>query len=75
MIEYFDRIGVVLGSEARRAWYAVYAMGLLGNGERKSMEPIAARACPNREEVDAAHQRLQHFITGSNWSDAEVRKE
>lgn len=75
LIEYFDRIGVALGSDARRASYAVYALGLLGDGERKSMEPIAARACPDANEVSAAHQRLQHFITDSRWSDFDVRKE
>lgn len=72
---YLDRIGEVLGSDSRRASYAVYAMGLFGDGERKSMEPIAARACPDLEAVDAAHQRLQHFVTDSNWSDSGVRRE
>lgn len=72
---YFDRIGEVLGSDSRRGSYAVYAMGLFGDGERKSMEAISARACPDLEEVDAAHQRLQHFITDSNWSDVGVRRE
>ena len=75
LVHYFDRIGVALGSEARRASYALYAMGLLGDGERKSMEPIAARVCPDPEKVDATHQRIQHFITDSKWSDAEVRRE
>ena len=39
------------------------------------MEPIAARACPNPERVDAQHQRLQHFVSDSRWSDGAVRKE
>lgn len=72
---YFERIGAVLGSEERRASFAVYAMGLFGDGERKSMEPIAARACPDPELVDALHQRLQHFATDSPWSDHGVRRE
>lgn len=75
LIEYFDRIGAVLGSEERMASYALYAMGLLGDGDRKSMEPIAARACPYPGKVDAVHQRIQHFITDSNWSDEAVRGE
>lgn len=72
---YFERIGSVLGRKERKASYAVYAMGLLGDGNRKSMEPIAARACPDRDQVDAQHQRLQHFITDSTWNDCAVRKE
>jgi SRSO17 transposase len=39
--EYFERIGNVLGDDKRRASFATYAMGLLSDGERKSMAPIA----------------------------------
>jgi len=35
--EYFRRIGDVLGEESHRGSFAVYAMGLLGDGERKSI--------------------------------------
>lgn len=73
--QYFDRIGQVLGNKQRRASFATYAMGLLGDGERKSMEPIAARACANLEQMDAQHQRLGHFIRDATWSDRKVRLE
>ena len=73
--EYFERIGDVLGNEERRASFAVYCMGLFGDGDRKSMEPIAARACPEPSRVDAQHQRLQHFVTHSPWLDRDVRRE
>jgi SRSO17 transposase len=72
--DYFELIGEVLGGEERRASYAVYAMGLFGDGDRKSMEPIAARADPNTRRVNAQHQRIQHFITNAGWSDREVRR-
>ena len=71
---YFERIGDVLGEESRRGSFALYAMGLLGDGERKSVEPIAARACPDPKRVDAMHQRLLHFAVDSKWSDREVRR-
>ena len=74
LLEYFDAMGEVLGEPARKASYAVYAMGLFGDGDRKSMEPIAARADPNTLRVNAEHQRIQHFITNSDWSDREVRR-
>jgi SRSO17 transposase len=48
---------------------------VLGDGERKSVEPIAARACPDPSKVDAMHQRLLHFAVDSRWSDREVRRE
>ena len=73
--EYFRRIGDVLGEESRRGSFAIYAMGLLGDGERKSVEPIAARACPDPSRTDAMHQRLLHFAVDSRWSDREVRLE
>jgi SRSO17 transposase len=71
---YFDYIGEVLGNDERRASFAIYAMGILGEGERKSVEPIAARACPDPKRTDAAHQRLLHFLVDSPWSDRDIRR-
>src|SRR6516162_3927552 len=70
---YFDRIGDVLGYKKRRASFALYAFGLFGDAERKSIEPIAARACADPDKTDALHQRLLHFMVDSDWSDHEVR--
>lgn len=58
---YFARIGEVLGDERWRASFATYAMGLFGDGERKSVEPIAARACADPAEVERVHDRLLHL--------------
>jgi SRSO17 transposase len=72
--DYFATIGKVLRHAAQRASFAMYALGILGEGERKSVEPIAARACGERvDQVDATHQRLLHFIGPAKWSDREVR--
>jgi SRSO17 transposase len=65
----------VLGDDSRRASFATYAIGLLSDGERKSMEPIAARSCPDPTRIDAEHQRLAHFVSNSNWRDRNVRAE
>jgi SRSO17 transposase len=72
---YFDRIGDVLRTAPQRASFATYALGLMGDGERKSAEPMAARGCPDPELVDAAHQRLTYFTRGAEWSDRDVRRE
>src|SRR5436190_8447080 len=72
--DYFDEVGAVLGRKDRRESFAVYAMGVLGDGERKSIEPIASRACPDAKKADAAHQRLLHFGLDSPWSDRDVRR-
>lgn len=71
---FIDRIGVVLRNDKRRGSFATYAMGLLGDAERKSVEPIAARACPDPKRINAEHQRLLHFLVDSNWSDRDVRR-
>jgi SRSO17 transposase len=70
---YVDSIGQLLGRKARRESFAIYAMGLLGDGERKSIEPIAARACAEPAEVPAMEARLGHFLNDSPWSDERVR--
>ena len=60
----------MLGGLARadqRATGEVYLRGLMLDGKRKSMQPMAAR-------LDVDHQRLQQFVTSSTWDHVEVRK-
>jgi SRSO17 transposase len=71
---YFGRIGDVLGDEVRSAPFATYAMGILSDVERKSAEPIAARASPSTKGADAAPQRLLHFLGVSKWNDQATKK-
>jgi len=71
--DYLDSIGDVLGTPQRRAHFARYALGLVGEGGRKNMEVIAAQSCASVRHVDAAHQRMQDFITDSAWDDHAVR--
>jgi len=73
--DYFDRIGALLGRKGRRESFAIYAEGVFGDGERKSIEPIAARACADPARADAEHQRLLHFALDAPWSDDAVRRE
>jgi SRSO17 transposase len=71
---YFGEIGEQLGNDSRRQSFSIYAMGILGDGERKSVEPIAARACADPLKADAAHQSLLHFVANARWSDQAVRR-
>ena len=62
--------GEMLGGLARsdqRAAGELYVRGLLTDGRRKSMQPMAAR-------LGVDHQRLQQFITSSTWDYAQVRR-
>lgn len=67
---YLDRIAAVLGHADRAGPVRSYCTGLLLPGERKSVEPMAARLAPER--VQAAHQSLHHLIAKADWSDAAV---
>jgi SRSO17 transposase len=70
---YFGRIGTALRDKRKRASFATYAFGILGNAERKSAEPIAAVACGDPERADPMHQRMLHFLSDSVWDDRRVR--
>lgn len=73
--EFFGRIGGHLGDKRRRESFAMYAFGILGDGERKSAEPIAARACGDPRLTHNLHQKLLHFLAYSAWDDRAVRLE
>src|SRR4051794_22171506 len=65
---YVGRLGDTLGHADRRGPLRAYATGLLLPGERKSVEPMAARLDPFR--VGAGHQSLHHFVAKAAWDDA-----
>src|SRR6202790_2581169 len=44
-----------------------YCTGLFLPGERKSVEPLAARLAP--DDVRRVHQSLHHFVANAPWSD------
>lgn len=71
---YFSMIGEVLRNKKRKASFAAYALGLLGEGDRKSMEPIAARVWGDLEHAGSGHQKLQYFVSEADWDDHEVRR-
>lgn len=50
-----------VGRSERRHWGSVYVRGLLLDGERKSIEPIAARL------PDGNEQAIQQFVGQSPW--------
>ena len=58
-----------LRRQAQRHWAPVYLKGLILPGERKSVEPMAARLAP------ADTQQLHHFISTSPWATAPVEEE
>ncbi len=67
---YVETLTAALGHADRAAPFQSYCAGLLLPGERKSVEPMAARVEPQR--VQAAHQSLHHFVAKADWSDDAV---
>ena len=65
---YLDGITQVLGHASRISAARAYCTGLLLAGERKSIEPMAARMEP--AHVQAAHQSLHHVVAKAAWDDA-----
>jgi len=68
--QYVTMIAGYLGHADRVGPFRGYCAGLMLPGERKSVEPMAARVAPT--EVQSAHQRLHHFVADAPWSDAAV---
>jgi SRSO17 transposase len=67
---YLDSLAHAAGHEDRVAPLKSYCTGLLLPGERKSVEPMAARLCP--ENVRQTHQSLHHIVAHSPWSDEDI---
>ena len=65
-----DRLAKAAGHADRSVPLRSYCTGLLLPGERKSVEPMAARLAP--ENVRRMHQSLHHVVADAPWSDEEV---
>ena len=67
---YVTEVASVIGHVDRVGPLADYCTGLMLPGDRKSVEPMAARTAPAR--VAAQHQSLLHFVGVGRWSDEKV---
>jgi SRSO17 transposase len=70
--EYVDSMVADMGRPERRRSMSWYVTGLLLDGDRKSIEPMAARLVDDGGEIQAMRQRLQECVTISTWSDGEM---
>ena len=67
---YVAGLASVIGHADRAGPLRDYCTGLMLPGERKSVEPMAARTAPAR--TAAQHQSLLHFVGIASWSDEKV---
>jgi SRSO17 transposase len=58
-----------LGHKTRRRMCPLYVAGLIGPGDRKSVEPMAARLAPGD------YDQLHHFISSGVWDEAPLEQE
>ena len=58
-----------LGHKARRRMCPLYLSGLIGPGDRKSVQPMAARLAPGD------YDQLHHFIADGVWDAAPLESE
>ena len=65
---YLDSLAEASGHLDRADPLKNYCKGLLLAGERKSVEPMAARLAP--DNVRRMHQSLHHLVADAPWSDA-----
>lgn len=69
-VTYVEGLMNVVGHADRCGPLRDYCTGLMLPGERKSVEPMAARTAPAR--TAAQHQSLLHFIGVAAWSDEKM---
>jgi|SRR5579859_2420640 len=67
---YVEGLASVIGHADRVGPLQDYCVGLILPGDRKSVEPMAARTSPSR--TAAQHQSLLHFVGVAEWSDEKV---
>jgi SRSO17 transposase len=68
---YADVMVEALGHADRARPARWYLQGLMLLGQRKSVEPMAARVHP--QDVRSAHQSMHHLVADSEWSDVALR--
>jgi SRSO17 transposase len=69
---YLERLTAAVGHADRHEPLRVYLEGLLLPGERKSVEPMAARIDPRN--VRSRHQSMHHFVAAAPWDAQEIMK-
>jgi SRSO17 transposase len=67
---YLDGLAQAAGHADRIIPFKNYCTGLLLEGDRKSVEPMAARLAP--DNVRRTHQSLHHLVADAPWSDEEI---
>jgi len=68
LVEFASEMFESMARKDQRRWGEVYLRGLMLDGKRKSIEPMAARL------ADGDEQCLQQFVNQSPWDEVPVRR-
>jgi SRSO17 transposase len=69
---FLDVVAGPLGHPRRRRWCDAYLRGVLLDGHRKSVEPMAARLKVIEQGSEDYEQALQQFLNQSPWDEQEL---
>lgn len=72
LASYLEEMFAGIGRRERREALERYLSGLLLDGERKSVQPMAARLVDDPKEAEAMRQRLQQAVAVAAWAESEV---
>ncbi len=72
LASFLDEVAGSLGHPRRRRWCETYLRGLLLDGHRKSIEPMAARLKTVEQGPEDYEQALQQFLNQSPWNEQDL---
>jgi SRSO17 transposase len=67
LFKFLEEMTEGLGRPERRKAMREYVQGLLLNGERKSIQPMALRLAASENDAEAMRQRLQQCVAVAVW--------
>ncbi len=68
--QYLERLAAIVAHADRGGPLRAYLTGLYLPGDRKSVEPMAARIDPRH--VSSRHQSMHHFVAKAEWEDGDL---
>lgn len=72
LTSFLDEVAGSLGNPRRRRWCDAYLRGVLLDGHRKSVEPMATRLKVIEQGHEDYEQSLQQFLNQSPWDEQDV---
>jgi SRSO17 transposase len=69
---FLDGLSECVKRKDQRRSFVMYVTGLLLDGERKSLQPMAMRLVDSADEHESMRQRLQQVVSAAPWDEAEL---